>query len=293
MQQYATLRTGNREILSFPNRNNFNGEHPSDRNHQDFPKSTAIQMGGVLQYKWEAYCDTNGRSTDSIPLSSELRVTRSTPIQIGGVLQYKLEVYCDTFLRSSGGWGFWHSSDFKPHRFEIAERQRNRNQKGVEIATESQWFKSPWLHITSRLDLKSLPFWRTRSKTFFKHKKRLSPHPSLVIFFFPYNPPHPPSRQTPRPSHPRELDFGPFRVRLAPFRVRLGPFGSMSGPFRVRFGFVSGCWVGSGWGQGGVRECGFCKGKEDHWRTRSKTLSVRLRDALNIVQFWGPKIGLD
>ena len=32
----------------------FYGEHSGDHNHQDFPKSTAIQMGGVLQYKWEA-----------------------------------------------------------------------------------------------------------------------------------------------------------------------------------------------------------------------------------------------
>ena len=82
------------------------GEHPGDHNHQDFSKSTAIQMGGVLQYKWHAYCDTNGRSTDSISLSLEPRGTKSTAIQMGGVLRYKWEVYCDTFLRSSGGWGF-------------------------------------------------------------------------------------------------------------------------------------------------------------------------------------------
>ena len=82
------------------------GEHSGDHNHQDFPKSTAIQMGGVLRYKWEAYCDTNGRSTDSISFSSKRRGTKSTAIQIGGVLQYKWEAYCDTFLRSSGGWGF-------------------------------------------------------------------------------------------------------------------------------------------------------------------------------------------
>ena len=63
----------------------------------------------VLRYKWEAHCDTNGRSTDNIPLASERRGTKSTAVQIGGVLQYKWEVYCDTFLRSSGGWGFWHS----------------------------------------------------------------------------------------------------------------------------------------------------------------------------------------
>ena len=82
------------------------GEHSGDHNHQDFPKSTAIQMGGVLQYKLEAYCDTNGRTTDSISLSLERMGTKSTAVQIGGVLQYKWEAYCDTFLRSSGGWSF-------------------------------------------------------------------------------------------------------------------------------------------------------------------------------------------
>ena len=63
-----------------------NGEHAGDHNHQDCPKSTAIQVGGVLQYKLESYCDTNGRSTDSISLSSERTGTKSTSIQIGGVL---------------------------------------------------------------------------------------------------------------------------------------------------------------------------------------------------------------
>ena len=61
-------------------------------------------MGGVLQYKWEAYCDTNGRSTDSISLSLERRGTEITAIQIRGVLQYEWEVYCDIFKESSGGW---------------------------------------------------------------------------------------------------------------------------------------------------------------------------------------------
>ena len=65
------------------------GEHPGDHNHQNFPKSTAIRMGGVLQCKWGAYCDTNGRSTDNISFSSERRGTESTAIQIGGVSQYK------------------------------------------------------------------------------------------------------------------------------------------------------------------------------------------------------------
>ena len=72
---------------------------------------TPSTFSKVLRYKWEAYCNTNGRSTDSVSLSSERRGTGSTAIQIGGVLQYKLEVYCNTFSRSSGGWGFWHYSE--------------------------------------------------------------------------------------------------------------------------------------------------------------------------------------
>ena len=59
---------------------------------------TAVQMGGVLQYKWEAYC--------GVSLSSKLRSQESTAIQMGGVLPYKLEVYCRTFQTSCRGWGF-------------------------------------------------------------------------------------------------------------------------------------------------------------------------------------------
>ena len=60
---------------------------------------TAVQMGGVLQYKWEAYC--------RVSLSSKLRSQENTAIQMGGVLPYKLEVYCRTFSETScRGWGF-------------------------------------------------------------------------------------------------------------------------------------------------------------------------------------------
>ena len=67
----------------------------------------------VLRYKWEAYCDTNGRhtaiqffgrSTDRIPFPQSVGAPKALQFVIGGVLQYKLEVYCNTFLRSSGGW---------------------------------------------------------------------------------------------------------------------------------------------------------------------------------------------
>ena len=73
---------------------------------------------------------------------------------------------------------------------------------------------------------------------------------SVVIFFFPYNPHHPPSRQTPPAVPPERLDFGPFRLRLAPFWLRLAPFRlRFGGPFRVLGG------VGAGLGRGAsVRE---------------------------------------
>ena len=84
--------------------------------------------------------------------------------------------------------------------------------------------------------------------------------PSIVIFFFPYNPPPPLPRQTPRPSHPEKLDFGPFRLRLALFGSVSAPFGSVwlrfgsvLAPFRVRFGVLGGVGVGSGRGAS-VRE---------------------------------------
>ena len=76
------------------------GENSGDHNHQYSQKNTAIQMGGVLQYKWEAYCNTHGRSTANIPFPQSVWGTRSTATHIGGVLQCKSEVYCDTFLRS-------------------------------------------------------------------------------------------------------------------------------------------------------------------------------------------------
>ena len=72
--------------------------------------------GYFTHTSYKAYCDTNGRITDSISLSLEPRGTKSTAINtnrrrtaisMGGVSRY--------FLRSSGGWGFRHSSDGHPH----------------------------------------------------------------------------------------------------------------------------------------------------------------------------------
>ena len=64
------------------------GEHPGDHNHQDIPKSIAIQMRGVLRYKWEACCDTNGQSTEIFPFVESSVAPKA--------LQYKLQAYYNT-----------------------------------------------------------------------------------------------------------------------------------------------------------------------------------------------------
>ena len=48
-------------------------------------------MGGVLRYKWEAYCNTDGRSTDNIFFPQSVGVPKA--------LQYTLEAYCNTNWR--------------------------------------------------------------------------------------------------------------------------------------------------------------------------------------------------
>ena len=48
-------------------------------------RRTAVQIGGVLQYKLEVYCD--------ISLSRKLRSQQCTALRMGGVLRFKLEMY--------------------------------------------------------------------------------------------------------------------------------------------------------------------------------------------------------
>ena len=52
-------------------------------------------MGGVLPYKWEAYCSTNGRGIAGFPFLRSLEASKiwrykwgRTAVQIGGVLPY-------------------------------------------------------------------------------------------------------------------------------------------------------------------------------------------------------------
>ena len=65
-------------------------------------------MRGVLRYKWEAYCDTNGRSTEVFPFPESPVAAKAVQYKLEAYCNTKLEVNCSTFW-SSGGWGFWHS----------------------------------------------------------------------------------------------------------------------------------------------------------------------------------------
>ena len=89
-----------------------------------FPKISSY--GPVLS---QNYCRTSGRRTavqdgrrtavqmGSVmlgSLSSRLRNQEATTTPMVGALPYKLEVHRSTFSKTSGGWGFWNSSDMCP-----------------------------------------------------------------------------------------------------------------------------------------------------------------------------------
>ena len=62
-----------------------------DPNPQYFSKSIAVQMGGVLPYKWEAYCSTNGRRIAGFPFLRSLEARKAR--------RYKWGTYCRTNWR--------------------------------------------------------------------------------------------------------------------------------------------------------------------------------------------------
>ena len=69
----------------------FNEKRSGDPNPQYFSKSIAVQMGGVLPYKWEAYCNTNGRRIAGFPFLRSLEARK--------VRRYKWGAYCRTNWR--------------------------------------------------------------------------------------------------------------------------------------------------------------------------------------------------
>ena len=73
-----------------------------------FSKVLLVQMGGVLRYKWEAYCGTNWRCIAAFPFLQGLEASEAQRYKWGGLLRYKLEVYCQYFSRQAvrvgGSW---------------------------------------------------------------------------------------------------------------------------------------------------------------------------------------------
>ena len=101
------------------------------------------------------------------------------------------------------------------------------------------------------------------SQRVFKIASRNKKTSSEVVISFSLTTPPPPYPDKP-PARPTVKSLirsisAPFGSVSAPFDSVWLLFGSFSGPFRVRFGSVSGRWVGSEWGRG---EGLLYKGKE-------------------------------
>ena len=99
-----------------------------------FSKSTAVQMGGVLPYKWEAYRSTNGRRIAGFPFLRSLEARK--------VRRYKRGAYCRTNWRCTAvlfrpvvGVGVSETlpiSDF--------QKYRERGNRALVIVFESRQF---------------------------------------------------------------------------------------------------------------------------------------------------------
>ena len=73
-------------VARYPQSETFRWPQP-----QYFSKSTAVQMGGVLPYKWELYCSTNGRCIAGFPFLRSLEARK--------VQRYNWGTYCRTNWR--------------------------------------------------------------------------------------------------------------------------------------------------------------------------------------------------
>ena len=104
-------------------------------------------MRSVLQYRWEAYCDTNGRSTDSVSLSFEPRGNGAPK-----VLHYKLEAYCNTNGRGMAGFLYRAGAETPLNfreKFRVSPRTILENfsavdtQTAVLVSTAEVWISAP------------------------------------------------------------------------------------------------------------------------------------------------------
>ena len=77
-------------------------ELSGDPNPQYFLKSTAVQMGGVLPYKWEAYCSTNGRCTVGFPFLQGLKARKAQRYKWGACCRTNWRCTAALFPRPVG-----------------------------------------------------------------------------------------------------------------------------------------------------------------------------------------------
>ena len=71
-----------------------------------FSRALLVQMGGIVRYKWEAYCSRNWRCIAAFPFLQVLEASQQgTALQMGASW-YQLEVYCQYFSDKLYGLGF-------------------------------------------------------------------------------------------------------------------------------------------------------------------------------------------
>ena len=99
-------------------------------------KEVRVFKGGVLPYKWEAYCSTNGSCTVRFPFLQGLKARK--------VQRYKREAYSRT------NWGCTAVLSSRPVGFGVAETLLN--QSGIHSCRAAEWKYRPkafWTHLST------------------------------------------------------------------------------------------------------------------------------------------------
>ena len=71
-----------------------------------FSEVAPVQMRGVLRYKWEAYCATNGRCTAAFPFLQGFEARKAQRYTWGAYCGTNWRCTASTFQTSCTGWEF-------------------------------------------------------------------------------------------------------------------------------------------------------------------------------------------
>ena len=127
-----------------------------------FSKVSPVQMGGVLRYKWEAYCGTNWRCTAAFPFLQSLEASKAQRYKWGAYCGTNWRCTASTFQTSCTRWGFLNSSHFWTVSIYILEaelvlgvlcRKGGTTKKGCAVPKGPNLEKFKILKISSELEI--------------------------------------------------------------------------------------------------------------------------------------------